>query len=116
MRPKTAPAGEVGILFRFGRSRVVEGPKRLWLVPRIDELVVVQPGRQMLEAPGARAWVRVVRPRDAATKVSQLVETAMNKLAAERDMFDGEDVRALVDPLVVDWGLRVEAVDLEPAQ
>lgn len=126
------PANAVGVLFRFGRPRIVQGPASVWVIPRIDELVVIYSGSQALDIPGetvtrsdgrsivvgACVHVHVTRPLDAATKVVDyraavglVTRTALQKLFREGPV-ENEDVRALVDDAVAPWGVRVDDVAL----
>jgi len=112
------PAGQVGVVFRFGQSRPVLGPARVFLIPRIDDLVLFDVAPVTLEIPGARVQLRVTRPLDAATKVvdyreavAQMTRAALNNLRRTGTV-DGEAVRALVDQHVAEWGIRVDRVDL----
>ena len=88
----------VGIVFRFGKPRPARGPGRVWLIPRVDQLVVVDLRPTVIDIPplvattkdgqalsaSAHVHAQIVSPEDAAVRVvdyvratSQLSEAAL---------------------------------------
>ncbi len=134
---------ERGVLFRLGRlvdpSR---GPGRVWTIPGIDQLVVVDMRPITIDIPpvevmtedgvallvSAHVHAQVVAPADAVVRVvnymratSQLAETALRAVFREhpRDavLFErGKVVEILqktIDDATATWGVRVSTVEVE---
>ena len=91
----------VGIVFRFGKPRPARGPGRVWLIPRVDQLVVVDLRPTVIDIPplvattkdgqalsaSAHVHAQIVSPEDAAVRVvdyvratSQLSEAALRSV------------------------------------
>jgi regulator of protease activity HflC (stomatin/prohibitin superfamily) len=136
---------EWGVMFRLGRLLDKPlGPGRVWTIPGVDRLVVVDMRATTIDVPpvevttkdgvplSVSAYVnaQVVVPTDAVVRVvdyteatSQLAQTALRAVfkthAQDEALFERPKIEALlretIDDAAATWGVKVSAVDLEVA-
>ena len=140
---KVVDEEHVGVLVRFGKPRnPPRGPGRVWMIPRVDQLVVVDMRPTTIDLPPvvattkdgeplstiAHVEAQVVSPQDAALRVvdyvqatSQLAATALCAVLKDhsRDeaLFDRAKIEAILEQTINDatasWGVEVSRVEIE---
>jgi regulator of protease activity HflC (stomatin/prohibitin superfamily) len=134
---------QVGVLVRFGKPREPpRGPGRVWTIPRVDQLVIVNLRPTTIDLPPvvattkdgralstvAHVHARVVSPRDAALRVvdyvqatSQLAETAVRSVleeySADDALFDRATIERVLQQTINEaterWGVEVSRVEID---
>jgi len=140
---KVVAEHELGVVFRFGKLLgSPRGPGRIWLVPRVDQLVILDmrptvidiPSERMLTKDGldvdvsARVHAQVVAPEDAASRVLSyqsatlaIARAALRKVlkARTRDQLRSEhasverSAQAAIAAASAKWGVMVSSIDIE---
>jgi regulator of protease activity HflC (stomatin/prohibitin superfamily) len=140
---KVVGVHECGVRFRRGRllDKPV-GPGKVWMIPRVDQLVVVDMRASTIDVPPvevmtkdgvplsviAHVYAQVVGPTDAVVCVvdyteatSQLAQTALRAVfkehAREAALFVRPKIEALLretnDDAAATWGVKVSAAEVE---
>jgi regulator of protease activity HflC (stomatin/prohibitin superfamily) len=126
---------ERGVLFRRGRLvDASRGPGRVWTIPRMEQLVVVDMRPTTIDLPavevttndgaamraGGRVHAQVVAPADAVMRVvdylkatSQLSEAALRAAFREQTRHEALYERGKIEEATATWGVNVSAVELE---
>jgi regulator of protease activity HflC (stomatin/prohibitin superfamily) len=142
---KVVPEQQRGILFRLGRLvDPPRGPGRVWTIPGIDRLVLVDLRPTRIDIPpvvvttkdsvplsvSAHLYAQVVAPTDAVVRVvnhveatSLMAETVLravfNEHARDEVLFERAQIVAIlqktIDDATASWGVRVSAVEIEVA-
>jgi regulator of protease activity HflC (stomatin/prohibitin superfamily) len=140
---KVVGVHECGVRFRRGRllDKPV-GPGRVWMIPTVDRLVVVDMRTTTIDVPplevmtkdgaplsvSAHVDAQVVSPTDAVVRVvnymeatSQLAQTALRAVfkehARDEALFERPKIEALlretIDDAAATWGVKVSAAEVE---
>ena len=136
---------ERGVIFRLGRVTGAKGPGLFWIIPIVDQMVVVDLRVVTLDVPAQEAitrdnvtvkvnavcYFRVFDPVDAVINISnylvatqQIAQTTLrsvlgqselDELLAERDQINLQ-LQQIIDEQTEPWGIKVSVVEIKDVE
>lgn len=136
---------ERGVIFRLGRVTGAKGPGLFWIIPIVDQMVVVDLRVVTLDVPSQEAitkdnvtvkvnavcYFRVLSPVDAVVNIanylvatqqiaqttlrSVLGQSELDELLSERDQINHQ-LQQIIDEQTEPWGVKVSVVEIKDVE
>ncbi len=136
---------ERGVIFRLGRITGAKGPGLFWIIPFVDQMVLVDQRVVTLDVPSQEAitkdnvtvkvnavcYFRVISPVDAVVNIanylvatqqiaqttlrSVLGQSELDELLAERDQINLQ-LQKIIDEQTEPWGVKVSVVEIKDVE